>query len=83
LVLFVLVCGIHLAGAHHDTGRDGLGFAGVDLASLLLLLLSVLFLTVATSFWLPVTSLAELSVRWDPTVELVHTPPMKATPLLR
>jgi hypothetical protein len=25
LLLFVLVCGIHVAGAHHDTDRDGVG----------------------------------------------------------
>lgn len=25
LLVFILVCGIHLAGAHHDSDSDGLG----------------------------------------------------------
>lgn len=28
LMLFVLICGIHLAGVHHDSDLDGLGSAG-------------------------------------------------------
>jgi hypothetical protein len=29
LVLFVLVCGVHVAGAHHDADLDGLGLGNV------------------------------------------------------
>jgi hypothetical protein len=29
LVLFVLVCGVHVAGAHHDAELDGLGLGNV------------------------------------------------------
>ena len=35
LLIFILVCGIHLAGAHHDSDSDGLGL--VDRLPLILL----------------------------------------------
>ena len=35
LLIFILVCGIHLAGAHHDSDSDGLGL--VDRLPIILL----------------------------------------------
>jgi Na+-driven multidrug efflux pump len=43
LLLFLLVCGIHIAGAHHDPGPDGLALADglTDVVLLVLLLVAV------------------------------------------
>lgn len=52
LVLLVLVCGVHLAGAHHDGDTDGIGLLD-GFASLALLVL----VFVAFARRLPVASL--------------------------
>jgi hypothetical protein len=45
VILFVLVCGVHLAGAHHDGDGDGLGladrFSAIVLAMALLIGIAV------------------------------------------
>ena len=37
LLLFIAVCGLHVAGAHHDVGADGLGLGHVTVLVLLVL----------------------------------------------
>ena len=48
LAAFVLLCGLHLAGAHHDTHGDGLGLASEPLLLALVAVLLVLVVVAAT-----------------------------------
>ena len=48
LAAFVLLCGLHLAGAHHDSHGDGLGLASEPLLLALVAALLVLVVVTAT-----------------------------------
>lgn len=49
LLVFILICGVHLAGIHHDSDSDGLGL--VDGISIILLAAVLGFALIALSRW--------------------------------
>lgn len=62
LLVFVLVCGVHLAGIHHDFHSDGLGVVD-GLATILMAAVLALFLTSLNRRTSPGSSKAEPAPR--------------------